>query len=239
MTLSLHPIAYIENGFQTKFGVPRQSGLDPTLESVVRPLPPYNDPAAYRGLEDFSHIWLLFGFSEVEKEREESPMKRLFRPTVRPPRLGGNRRVGVFATRSPYRPNPIGLSSVRLVGVEQGEKGLLLRVVGADLMNGTPIYDIKPYLSFTDAHPEAENGFAKSTGGARLRVHLPEDLQGILSPEGEKALVRILESDPRPGYQEMPERVYGFVFSGWEIRFQVADGCAKVLSITPPSVIRS
>lgn len=240
--LTLRPIAYIENDFPTKFGIPRQSGLSPELEAVIRPLPPYDDPSAYRGIGEYSHLWLLWGFSEVERERERersgSASRPDWRPTVRPPRLGGNRRVGVFATRSPYRPNPVGLSSVRLLGVEKGEKGkggILLRVAGADLMNGTPIYDIKPYLSFTDSHQNVRNGFAEETGGDRLRVELPEKLHGSLPEEKEKALLHILASDPRPGYQEDPERIYGFPFAGREIRFRVSEGTVRVLSIMPLS----
>ena len=235
-SLTLHPIAYIENDFPTKFGVPRQSGLLDALESFLYPISPYDDPTAYRGIEEYSHLWLLWGFSEVEDTAQRN---NHWSPTVRPPRLGGNKRVGVFSTRSPFRPNPVGLSSVRLLAVESPEATgnpsgrLRLRVAGADLMSGTPIYDIKPYLTFTDSHPDAKDGFAANTRGDRLTADLPEHCRGILPPEKEKTLLQILASDPRPAYQDDPERIYGFFFAEYEVRFRVANRIAEVLSIRP------
>lgn len=213
-------IARIRNDFPTKFGLPRQSGLAPSLRAKVVFEPAYRIPEALRGLEGFSHIWLIWGFSESEG----------WQPTVRPPRLGGNVRMGVFATRSPFRPNPIGLSSVRLEGiVADGADGPVLLVSGADLMDGTPIYDIKPYLPGTDAHPDAAEGFVSTHGQALLAVSLAPALTERMAAAGlddrqTAALREILAQDPRPAYHADPSRVYGLSYAGLDIHFTVADG---------------
>ena len=213
-------IARIRNDFPTKFGLPRQSGLAPSLRAKVVFEPAYRIPEALRGLEGFSHIWLIWGFSESEG----------WQPTVRPPRLGGNVRMGVFATRSPFRPNPIGLSSVRLEGiVADGADGPVLLVSGADLMDGTPIYDIKPYLPGTDAHPDAAEGFVGLHGQTLLAVSLAPALTERLAAAGlddrqTAALREILAQDPRPAYHADPSRVYGLSYAGLDIHFTVADG---------------
>ena len=225
MSLTCHVIAHAETDFDTKFGVPRQSGRVDALEARIVFLPKYRNPDALRGIEGFSHLWLIFHFSEVKAQDG-------FRPTVRPPRLGGNRAEGVFATRSPYRPNPIGLSCVKLLRVEHTEKeGDVLVVLGADLVNGTPILDIKPYLPFADAHPEALGGFASSFEGYALNVKCDTALLSRL-PEGKReALLAVLKEDPRPAYQDDPERVYGFPFAGHEIKFSVRSETLTVLDI--------
>ena len=211
---SVKVIAHIHSDFSTKFGIPRQSGLVDALRAKVVFEPEYRVPEAVRGLEDFSHIWLIWQFSQAVREA--------WSPTVRPPRLGGNKRLGVFATRSPFRPNPIGLSCVRLerVALEEG-RGPILYVRGADLVSGTPIYDIKPYLPYADCHPEAAGGFAAQRPAERLTVEIPEQWLEVI-PEGERAaLIGVLALDPRPAYQRDPDRVYGFSFGTLEIRFQV------------------
>ncbi len=214
-------IARIHNDFPTKFGLPRQSGLAPSLRSKIVFEPAFRVPEALRGLEGFSHIWLIWGFSESEG----------WSPTVRPPRLGGNVRMGVFATRSPFRPNPIGLSSVRLEGIEtDGENGLVLIVDGADLMDGTPIYDIKPYLPGVDAHPEATDGFVGAHPQTLLTVELDPSLTAVLSAGQQAALREILAQDPRPAYhagQPDSGRIYGLSYAGRDIHFTVCDGCIK------------
>ena len=214
-------IARIHNDFPTKFGLPRQSGLAPSLRSKIVFEPAFRVPEALRGLEGFSHIWLIWGFSESEG----------WSPTVRPPRLGGNVRMGVFATRSPFRPNPIGLSSVRLEGIEtDGESGLVLIVTGADLMDGTPIYDIKPYLPGVDAHPEATDGFVGAHPQTLLTVQLDPSLTAVLSAGQQAALREILAQDPRPAYhagQPDSGRIYGLSYAGRDIHFTVCDGCIK------------
>ena len=211
---TLKIVARMRSDFADKFGIPRQSGLVPALEARVVFEPEYRDPEALRGLEGFSHIWLLWEFSQARRET--------WSPTVRPPRLGGNVRMGVFATRSPFRPNPIGLSSVRLLGVERHpEHGHILRVAGADLMDGTPIFDIKPYLPYADSHPEASGGFAGSDGGKVLEVDFPSQLQALVPPDKLAALTGVLAHDPRPAYQQDPERVYGMTFAGLNVRFSV------------------
>lgn len=209
-----HRIAYIQSDFPEKFGIPRQSGLVEELEAMIVFEPEYRRPEALRGLEEYSHIWLIWEFSEAERDG--------WSPTVRPPRLGGNMRMGVFATRSPFRPNPIGLSSVRLEGVEEHtEYGLVLRVRGADLMNGTPILDIKPYLPHVDSHPDARSGFAGKFENYGLRVEIPKQWLDMVPVEKREALRGILENDPRPAYQKDPERIYGMSFAGMTVRFQV------------------
>lgn len=214
-------IARIHNDFPTKFGLPRQSGLAPSLRSKIVFEPAFRVPEALRGLDGFSHIWLIWGFSESEG----------WSPTVRPPRLGGNVRMGVFATRSPFRPNPIGLSSVRLEGIEtDGENGLVLIVTGADLMDGTPIYDIKPYLPGVDAHPEATDGFVGAHPQTLLTVELDPSLTAVLSAGQHAALREILAQDPRPAYhagQPDSGRIYGLSYAGRDIHFTVFDGCIK------------
>ena len=206
-------IAKIYNDFPTKFAVPRQSGLVDAPSTIVFEKE-YRVKEALRGLEGYSHIWLLWSFHDLKRQGWE--------PTVRPPRLGGNTRMGVFATRSPYRPNPIGLSCVRLLGMsEEGELGTVLHVSGADLMNETPILDIKPYLPYTDAHPEAEAGFAGQVRDYALRVHFPEALREKVPEDKRDILTELLSQDPRPGYQRDPDRVYGFSYAGMEVRFQV------------------
>lgn len=219
-------IATIHTDFATKFGVPRQSGLVKGLTGRIVFEPGYRRPEAFRGLEGFSHIWLLWCFSEARREE--------WSPTVRPPRLGGNVRMGVFATRSPFRPNAIGLSSVRLLRVEwHPEDGPVLWVEGADLADGTPIYDIKPYLPYTDAHPDATGGFtdALQQENARLQVLLPDGVCEALPGEKREALIEVLAADPRPHYQQDGGRVYGMGFAGHEVRFKVEDGVLEVISI--------
>ena len=194
------------------------------VTSVIVFEPPYRDPAAFRGIEDYSHLWLVWQFSEAKKEHWSA--------TVRPPRLGGNRRMGVFATRSPYRPNPIGLSSVNLTDVVMDEKnGPLLYVTGADLMDGTPILDIKPYLAFTDSHPEAEGGFAAAIDPYRLEVDFPEELLAKIPEEKRNALLGALREDPRPSYQEDPERIYGLAYGSFDVRFYVREGRLTVVEV--------
>ena len=221
--MTLKVIAHIHTAFPTKFGIPRQSGLVDSLRGEVIFTPEYRSADAVRGLEDFSHIWLVWQFSGAVRDS--------WSPTVRPPRLGGNTRMGVFATRSPFRPNPLGLSSVKLEGIEmRPEVGPVLLVRGADLMDGTPIYDIKPYLPYADAHPEALGGFAPSPKETIEVKSPPELLQKL--PEGRrKALLGVLAQDPRPQYQNDPERVYGMSFGGWDVKFRVKDGVLTVLSL--------
>jgi len=207
-------IARIHTDFPTKFGIPRQSGIVASLQGKIVFEPEYRIPEAVRGLEDFSHIWLLWEFSEAVRDS--------WSPTVRPPRLGGNVRKGVFATRSPFRPNPIGLSSVRLEKVDiDPNLGPVLYVSGADLMDGTPIYDIKPYIAYTDSHPEAVSGFASTPAEYLLEVVFPEDLLQKIPENQRKSLVDVLAHDPRPQYQDDPERIYGMAFGGMEVKFKV------------------
>ncbi len=216
-------IAKIRTDFDEKFGIPRQSGIAPLRGKIVFEKE-YRVSEALRGLSDYSHIWVLWEFSEAKREA--------WSPTVRPPRLGGNKRVGVFATRSPYRPNPIGLSSLKLIDIEHTDKdGDVLIVEGADMLDGTPIYDIKPYLKFTDSHPDAVCGFADEVLSEKLSVIIPETVSGILGGDKCEALIRILENDPRPGYKEDGDAVYTMSFSGYEISFTVSDGIAAVTDI--------
>ena len=220
---TLKVIARIHTDFPTKFGIPRQSGLADT-KGVVIFEPEYRSPEALRGVEEYSHLWLLWGFSE-SRGREWSP-------TVRPPRLGGNQRVGVFSTRSPFRPNPIGLSCVRLSGIEKRQKeGTVLLVEGADLMDGTPIYDIKPYLPYVDAHPEAEGSFAEQKKGELLQVEFPESLDHEVPEDCKQTLTQILSQDPRPSYQNDPDRIYGMEYADMEIKFRVEGDVLKICSI--------
>ena len=221
----LRPIAHMESDFPGKFGIPRQAGIVPALESAVVFEPEYRDPEALRGIEGFSHLWLIWQFSEALTER--------FSPTVRPPRLGGNARMGVFATRSPFRPNSLGLSCVELAGLENRPGlGTVLVVKGADLMDGTPIFDIKPYIPYADAHPDARSGFAPNAG-TTLTVHIP-DAQLRKIPENKREALRgVLANDPRPRYQKDPERVYAMDFAGFAVRFAVADATLSVTEIEP------
>ncbi len=216
-------IARIYNAYDGKFGVPRQSGLVEEVVSTIVFEPEYRVPEALRGIEAFSHLWLIWAFDRTERE--------MWSPTVRPPRLGGNQRIGVFATRSPYRPNPIGLSCVKLIGVEKGSEGTVLKVAGADLVNGTPIYDIKPYLPYADCKTDATGGFTDRTEKRRVEVEIPEELAGSIDEESMQALKAVLREDPRPAYQEDPERVYAFEFGGKHVEFRVEDGVLKVLRI--------
>ncbi len=211
----IRPIARYYGDLGEKFGVPRQAGVVEELEGRVVFEPAYRDPEALRGIEGFDRLWLIWQFSEnLRKEGDWSP-------TVRPPRLGGNTRMGVFATRSPFRPNALGLSCVRLLGIEQDrEKGTVLRIGGADLMSGTPIFDIKPYIPYADAHPEARSGFAPDAG-AKLTVEFPPALEALVPAEKRAALRGILANDPRPRYQKDPERVYGLNFAGQNVKFTV------------------
>ena len=210
-------IARIQNDFPTKFGVPRQSGLAEHVLSKVVFEPEYRNPDALRGIEQYSHLWLIWQFSENKQHTNWSA-------TVRPRRLGGNTRVGVFATRSPFRPNAMGLSSVKLEKVEQDSKlGSVLWISGADLVDGTPIFDIKPYLPYVDSHPEAAGGFAEEKKEYRLSVEMSEELQQLLPEEKRAALLEVLSQDPRPSYHKDPERVYGFPYAGFDVRFRVAE----------------
>ena len=211
---TFHIIARMHSDFDQKFGIPRQSGLVEELESTIVFEPEFRNPDALRGLEGFSHLWIVWEFSKARREG--------WSPTVRPPRLGGNQRLGVFATRSPFRPNPIGLSCVKLVGVEQHpEVGPVIRVAGADLLNGTPIYDIKPYLPYADCKPEAIGGFASAPKEATLTVHIPAEFVEKIPAEKLEAVRGVLAQDPRPSYQDDPERIYGMGFGGMEIKFKV------------------
>lgn len=221
---TLKTIATIQSDFTTKFGIPRQSGLSSTQLSTIVFKPEYRDENALRGLDGYSHIWLIWGFSEVKAEH--------WSPMVKPPRLGGNKRMGVFATRSPYRPNPIGLSSVKLEGMEKRPNlGTVLIVSGADLMDGTPIYDIKPYLSFTDSHPDAKNGFAGEKLSYSLKVDFPEELLEMIPEQKRQPLIESLSQDPRPAYLTEPDMPFGFEYAGLDIRFKVREGTISVYEI--------
>ena len=217
-------IARIRSPFAEKFGIPRQSGVVEELQATVVFEPAFRNPDAVRGLEGFSHIWLIWQFSRA--------VRHTWSPTVRPPRLGGNERMGVFATRSPFRPNAIGLSSVRLERIEfDRELGPVLHVSGADLMDGTPIFDIKPYLPYTDSHPEATGGFTDGAAMERLTVDCPAELLERVAPEQRPGLLGVLASDPRPRYQDDPERVYGLTFAGRNVKFTVDGGRLTVLEV--------
>ena len=221
---ALKTIATIRSDFTTKFGIPRQSGLAAAQLSTIVFEPEYRDENALRGLDGYSHIWLIWGFSEVKAER--------WSPMVKPPRLGGNKRMGVFATRSPYRPNPIGLSSVKLEGIEKRPNlGTVLIVSGADLMDGTPIYDIKPYLSFTDSHPDAKNGFAGERLSYALKVEIPDELMAMIPPSKRDALTESLSQDPRPAYITEPDTPFGFEYAGFDVRFKVNGDTLTVYEI--------
>ena len=219
----LKVIGHIECDFKEKFGIPRQAGLAEGCHARIVFEPEYARPEAFRGLEEYSHIWIIWQFSEAIRENPSL--------TVRPPRLGGNKRMGVFATRSPFRPNALGLSSVRLLGIEEREGKVSLTVSGADLMDGTPIYDIKPYLSYTDSHPEAKCGFADRVLDYKLEVYIPREIEDRIPENLRGGLREILEQDPRPSYIEDGERVYTFSYSDFEISFTVLDTSLTVCGI--------
>lgn len=226
------PIAHFHSAFPTKFGIPRQSGIVAELRGRIVFEPPYRNMDALRGLDGFDYLWILWEFS-ANKSREERGATS-WQPTVRPPLLGGNTQMGVFATRSPYRPNPIGLSSVRIERIELSPtEGPVIHVLGADLMDGTPIYDIKPYVTYADCHPDARSGFVDERRWQELAVAFPLHLQALIKPESLEALTRVLALDPRPQYQDNPVKVYGMPYEGYDIRFTVADGTLTVVDIEP------
>lgn len=228
-TLLLHPIAYARNGFSDKFGIPRQVREQTCLRTRIVFCAPYRSEDAIRGIEAFSHLWLVWGFHQVPQSSDDSCQTRTPSLTVRPPRLGGNERVGVFATRSPFRPNPLGLTSVKLVGVERTvQDGTVLVVEGADMLDGTPIYDIKPYLGYCDSHTDSRDGFVDTAPRRLLTVEWPDRVPAGL-PRQE--LQEILEQDPRPAYHDNPDRIYGIDYAGWNIHFRVSDGKLSVTDI--------
>lgn len=219
-------IAYIYTDFPQKFGIPRQSGLVPELHGTIVFEPEYRSPEAVKGLEGFSYIWLLWQFEGVRRDNWSA--------TVKPPRLGGNKHIGVFATRSPFRPNPIGLSSVKLEGIEITDKGPVLHVSGIDLRDKTPIYDIKPYLPYADCHPDAKEGFAGAVKEYCLEVDFPEELLKKIPEEKRGALLEVLKQDPRPSYHSDPERRYGVAFAGFDVHFTVKGNVLVVFEIIEP-----
>ena len=222
--VTIQVIARMKSDFPTKFGIPRQSGLVDELRSTIVFAPEFRNPDALRGIEDFSHLWIIWQFSEAVRTE--------WSPTVRPPRLGGNTRLGVFATRSPFRPNSLGLSSVKLLGVEKTEEfGTVLHVGGADLMDGTPIFDIKPYIPYGDCHPDATGGFTDTAGDFLLQVTFPKELLELLPQNKQEAAIGVLSHDPRPSYQRKPGRVYGLTFAGFDIRFTVEDDILTVVEV--------
>ena len=224
MGAELQVIARMHSDFATKFGIPRQSGLVEELRSTIVFEPEFRNADALRGIEDYSHLWIIWQFSEAVRQE--------WSPTVRPPRLGGNTRMGVFATRSPFRPNSLGLSCVKLLGIEQTEKqGTVLHVGGADLMDGTPIFDIKPYIPYADCHPEASGGFTDTAGEFLLKVDFPAGLLEVLPLEKREAAIGVLSHDPRPSYQRKADRVYGLTFAGFDIRFTVEDDVLTVREV--------
>lgn len=216
-------IARIESGFSSKFGIPRQSGLVKSLPAKIIFEPEFRSPDAIRGLEGFSHLWIIWKFSESGESNSL---------TVRPPRLGGNTRLGVFATRSPFRPNPIGLSCVKIESIEQTQnRGTVINILGADLMDGTPIYDIKPYLPHSDCITEAVGGFSDEVKDYCLKVEIPEQIKGSFDRQFIETVTEILENDPRPSYHRDPERIYGFPYAGYEIKFRVQNDLLTVVEI--------
>jgi len=223
MEAVIHPIARMRSDFPSKFGIPRQSGLVEELRSTIVFEPEFRNPDTLRGIEGFSHLWLIWQFSEAVREN--------WSPTVRPPRLGGNTRMGVFATRSPFRPNNLGLSCVKLLSVELTAEGTVLHVAGADLMDGTPIFDIKPYIPYSDSYPDAAGGFTDTADDFLLEVSFPEHLLVRLPESKQEAAIAVLSHDPRPSYQRKPGRVYGLSFAGHNIRFTVEDQTLTVTSV--------
>jgi tRNA-Thr(GGU) m(6)t(6)A37 methyltransferase TsaA len=227
--MEIQPIAHFESPFSTKFGIPRQSGLVPDLTGRIVFEPEYRQMDAVRGIDGFDYLWLVWEFS-ANRDAEKSL-------TVRPPRLGGNQRMGVFATRSPFRPNNLGLSCVKFDRVENDSKlGPVIYVRGADLMDGTPIYDIKPYVAYADSHPHARSGFVDNTAWQPLGVDIPEAVERCFTPEELEALRQLLALDPRPQYHDDPERVYGFPFGKYDIRFRVSDGTLHVVEAVSSSL---
>ena len=222
--VNIQVIARMRSDFATKFGIPRQSGLVEELRSTIVFEPEFRNPDALRGIEEFSHLWVIWQFSEA--------VRSSWSPTVRPPRLGGNTRMGVFATRSPFRPNNLGLSCVKLLGVEHTQAhGTVLHVGGADLMDGTPIFDIKPYIPYSDCHNEASGGFTDTAGNFLLQVEFPDALRNILPEDKQAAAIGVLSHDPRPSYQRKPDRIYGITFAGFDIRFSVKEDTLTVISV--------
>lgn len=222
--VNITPIARMYSDFPAKFGIPRQSGLVEALESRIVFEPAFRNPDALRGIEGYSHLWLIWQFSQA--------VRADWSPTVRPPRLGGNTRMGVFATRSPFRPNSLGLSCVRLLGLEETDRfGTVLRVGGADLMDGTPIFDIKPYIPYSDSHPDALGGFTDGAGDFLLEVDFPAPLLARIPENKRQALLGVLSHDPRPSYQSDPDRVYGLTFAGLDVRFTVRDNRLTVQAV--------
>ena len=227
MGITIEPVARMRSDFATKFGIPRQSGLVQDLRSTIVFEPKYRNPEALRGIEGYDYLWLIWQFSEAVREE--------WSPTVRPPRLGGNARMGVFATRSPFRPNSLGLSCVRLLEVEHTQEfGTVLHVGGADLMDGTPMFDVKPYVPYADSHPDAKGGFTDGAGEYLLQVDFPQTLLEKLPEEKRSAAVGVLSHDPRPSYQRKPGRIYGLNFAGWDIRFTVDGDILTVVDILKP-----
>lgn len=227
MGITIEPVARMRSNFATKFGIPRQSGLVQDLRSTIVFEPKYRNPEALRGIEGYDYLWLIWQFSEA--------VRKEWSPTVRPPRLGGNARMGVFATRSPFRPNSLGLSCVQLLGVEHTQEfGTVLHVGGADLMDGTPIFDVKPYVPYADSHPDAKGGFTDGAGEYLLQVDFPQTLLEKLPEEKRSAAVGVLSHDPRPSYQRKPGRIYGLNFAGWDIRFTVDGDILTVVDILKP-----
>ena len=223
--VTIQVIARIKSDFPTKFGIPRQSGLVDSLRATIIFEPEFRNPDTLRGIEGYSHLWLIWQFSEA--------VRKDWSPTVRPPRLGGNTRMGVFATRSPFRPNSLGLSSVKLLGVEHTvEYGTVLHVGGADLMDGTPIFDIKPYIPYGDSHPDATGGFTDTAGEFLLDVDFPEALLALLPEDKREAAIGVLSHDPRPSYQKDADRVYGLSFAGFDIRFTVSENRLQVQEVS-------
>lgn len=232
--MTITPIAHFRSAFPTKFGVPRQSGIIDELRGSIVFEPQYRNADALRGLEGFDYLWIVWEFSANRSKEERSAAS--WQPTVRPPLLGGNTQMGVFATRSPYRPNPIGLSSVKIDCIELTSKeGPVIHVLGADLMDGTPIYDLKPYVTYADCHPGARSGFVDERRWQELEVVFPKHLQSHFTPESLAALTRVLALDPRPQYQDNPEKVYGMPYEGYDIRFRVADGTLTIIEVTTPN----
>jgi len=226
MNVTIQAIARMHSDFATKFGIPRQSGLVQELKSTIVFEPEFRNPDALRGIEDFSHLWIIWQFSEAVRQD--------WSPTVRPPRLGGNTRMGVFATRSPFRPNNLGLSCVKLLGVEHtAQYGTVLHVGGADLMDGTPIFDIKPYIPYADCQMQATGGFTDGAGDFLLQVDFPSHLLEILPEDKRDAAVQVLSHDPRPSYQRKPDRIYGLTFAGCDIRFRVHENTLTVVEVHP------
>ena len=239
--MDIHPVAFFHSPLTSKFGIPRQSGVADKLPGTIILEPPYRSAEAVRGLEAFSHLWLIWGFSAnppvgAGPVPARTSLKGVSYPrlTVRPPRLGGNERVGVFASRSPFRPNGLGLSSVYINNVEMtANYGPVIHVLGADLMDGTPIYDIKPYVAYTDSHPDARSGFVDTHEWQPIQVDIPSSFARLFSPSELEALRQVLAQDPRPQYHDDPARIYGMPFAGHDVRFRVSDGFLTVVEVLP------